>query len=158
MSAKSPFDDMIEDIKNRLKEKNNKTQELDEQIENERDDYENKKRNIDFVISFLEENDVDKEVKTVIHDTMYEGYLEQQEDEINELVSEKEKIQIQSEELKEQLSSLTEMRKDYHRDNNNLAVQKGICPFPNFCNRREYCTKDSCHYDGCSNGHPFRGV
>lgn len=37
-----------------------------------------------------------------------------------------------------------------------LAVQKGICPFPESCNEREFCTSDKCNADTCSNGYAYR--
>lgn len=37
-----------------------------------------------------------------------------------------------------------------------LAVNKGICPFPDQCDERFKCTKNSCSYDTCSNGFAYR--
>lgn len=41
-------------------------------------------------------------------------------------------------------------------DDENLATNKGTCPFPNECDERFKCTKSSCHYDTCSNGFAYR--
>lgn len=41
-------------------------------------------------------------------------------------------------------------------DISDLAVNKGICPFPNSCNKRDFCTKVYCNYNECDNGHCFR--
>lgn len=37
-----------------------------------------------------------------------------------------------------------------------LAVQKGICPFPDRCKERKYCTADRCNADVCDNGFAYR--
>lgn len=37
-----------------------------------------------------------------------------------------------------------------------LAVQKGVCPFPNECNKRFTCTADSCNADTCVNGFAYK--
>ena len=36
-----------------------------------------------------------------------------------------------------------------------LAVAKGVCPFPDSCNKRDTCTDDYCNADVCSNGHAY---
>ena len=40
--------------------------------------------------------------------------------------------------------------------NNNLAIQKGICPFDKECSLIKTCTKDYCNADTCSNGYAYR--
>lgn len=60
------------------------------------------------------------------------------------------------------LKPIGDQRKFWLRDeypesiNKKLAVYKGICPFPNDCNKRKTCTKDDCSADTCSNGYAYR--
>lgn len=37
-----------------------------------------------------------------------------------------------------------------------LAVESGVCPYPNQCQERKTCTKSYCSYDTCSNGWCYR--
>lgn len=75
---------------------------------------------------------------------------------LRELESERQRIKEEREyyvnDLMEELQLLVsnkkviaENKRIEDKRNNNLATQKGVCPFPSLCNKREYCTKDSCH-------------
>jgi hypothetical protein len=37
-----------------------------------------------------------------------------------------------------------------------LAIQTGVCSFPDSCNERKTCTKTYCNADVCSNGFAYR--
>jgi len=52
--------------------------------------------------------------------------------------------------------AIEKLQAEYERDNNNLAVQKGICPFPKECNLKDSCIKNYCNADTCSNGYAYR--
>jgi len=52
--------------------------------------------------------------------------------------------------------AIEKLQAEYEQDNNNLAVQKGICPFPESCSLVNDCTKDYCNADTCSNGYAYR--
>lgn len=41
-------------------------------------------------------------------------------------------------------------------DISNLAVRKGVCPFPRDCDLRFTCEKNYCNHDTCSNGFTYR--
>lgn len=41
-------------------------------------------------------------------------------------------------------------------DDEQLAVVRGVCPFPAQCNLRESCTLKRCNADVCSNGFAYR--
>jgi hypothetical protein len=51
--------------------------------------------------------------------------------------------------------SLRKLQGKFEEKNNNLATQKGVCPFPNACRERFYCT-EGCNADACDNGFAYR--
>jgi hypothetical protein len=51
---------------------------------------------------------------------------------------------------------MSKLQNEYEKQNGNLAVQKGICPFPEKCSVRNSCIKNSCNADVCSNGYTYR--
>lgn len=79
---------------------------------------------------------------------------------LNEFKKEYEnQIKEKEKEIKNVENAIKELEKiqaDYDREQRNLAVQKGVCPFPKECNERDYCTKDRCNADVCSNGYAYR--
>jgi hypothetical protein len=58
--------------------------------------------------------------------------------------------------LDQAIKGLKKVQAEYDRSKGNLAVQKGICPFPESCNEASCCTKDRCNADCCSNGYAYR--
>ncbi len=79
-------------------------------------------------------------------------------------------IDNQISDLNKQISKLQEERKvktnakeaiellqaETEKQNNNLAIQKEICPFPESCSLVNSCTKNYCNADTCSNGYAYR--
>lgn len=89
------------------------------------------------------------------------------EQKIEELKSEHRKLECKYEELQSEtdevvntwnnaVDAVKEMKRVWDRAHHNLAVQKGVCSFPNCCDAADYCTKDHCHFDTCANGHAYR--
>lgn len=86
---------------------------------------------------------------------------------INEMKQKQAEINEQIKELREQLKPYDEAIKalgelqnkhlhEKYKAEGKLAVQTGVCPFPDDCKHRDTCTVKSCNYDTCSNGHAYR--
>jgi len=54
------------------------------------------------------------------------------------------------------MKAIEKLQAEYEKENNNLAIQKGICPFPEDCNEKDSCIKNHCNADCCDNGYCYR--
>lgn len=87
---------------------------------------------------------------------MYKEIIQTIDDQIKDLgkqilqLQEERKIKTNAKETIELLQAETE------RQNNNLAIQKEIYPFPESCSLINFCTKNYCNADTCSNGYAYR--
>ena len=88
--------------------------------------------------------------------TMYIELIKDLQKEIEVFINEKIKIDKEINVRKDIVKNLRKLQAKIDRKEGNLAVQKGVCPFSSSCNKREYCTKDSCSADVCSNGYAYR--
>ena len=52
--------------------------------------------------------------------------------------------------------AIKSLQAEIERQNNNLSIQKRICPFPESCSLINSCTKNYCNADTCSNGYAYR--
>ena len=57
---------------------------------------------------------------------------------------------------KEAQKAIEKLQAEFEASHNNLAVQKGVCPFPESCNLVDSCTKNHCRADVSQNGHAYR--
>lgn len=80
--------------------------------------------------------------------------LQEKEQELRKLATE---YREKADKCREAIQGVRMMQGEEEKKKGNLAVQKGICPFPEACNKRYWCTKDRCNHDQCDNGHSFRG-
>ncbi len=72
---------------------------------------------------------------------------------INKDISELQKTKQTKVDAKEAIEKL---QTEYEKENNNLAIQKKICPFPEDCNLVDSCIKNYCNADVCDNGYAYR--
>ena len=87
---------------------------------------------------------------------MYKDIIRHLNGEIRALENQIYELSVKKQEREEALKTIKKLQAEEDRKAGKLAVQKGICPFPDSCNKREFCTKDRCNADVCSNGHAYR--
>jgi len=93
---------------------------------------------------------------------MFKEAIELTQEKLNKLNNELNQLKLHIKEkekdierTKEIIKELKIMQGNYDRENYNLSTQKGICPFPDQCNEKDFCTS-GCHADVCSNGFTYR--
>ncbi len=87
---------------------------------------------------------------------MYDKIIEDIQNKITEIDKKVKELQKEREVYLNFIKSVRDMKAVEDRKAGRLAVQKGICPFPDSCNQRNYCTADNCNADACSNGYAYR--
>ncbi len=87
---------------------------------------------------------------------MYSQIREEISAKIKEIDKQIKELQKEQKAYSDVIIAIREMQAVEDKRAGRLAVQKGICPFPNCCNQRNYCTKDSCNADVCDNGYCYR--
>jgi len=86
---------------------------------------------------------------------LYEKLIKEILEKKREIVEKISELQKQKRAYENVYNSIKELQSQYDKENNNLAYQKGICPFPKECDQKDYCTK-GCNADTCNNGHAYR--
>ena len=87
---------------------------------------------------------------------MYEKILTDIKEKMDKIKEQIKKFEKELKVYKDAYEAILKLQARYDKEMGNLAVQKGVCPFPEECNRREYCTTDYCNADACDNGHCYR--
>lgn len=87
---------------------------------------------------------------------LYKDIIQHLNDEIRALESQIYELSAKKREREKALQVIKKLQAEEDRKAGKLAVQKGIRPFPDSCNEREFCTKDNCNADVCSNGYAYR--
>ena len=87
---------------------------------------------------------------------LYKDIIQHLNDEIRALESQIYELSAKKQEREKALKAIKKLQVEEDRKAGKLAVQKGICPFPDSCNEREFCTNDRCSADVCSNGYAYR--
>jgi len=87
---------------------------------------------------------------------VYDKIIEDIQNKISDIDKKIKELQKEKEVYLNFIKSVRDMKAIEDRKAGRLAVQKGICPFPDSCNQRNYCTADHCNADACSNGYAYR--
>ncbi|MCD5384910.1 MAG: hypothetical protein LRZ94_01170 [Candidatus Pacebacteria bacterium] len=66
------------------------------------------------------------------------------------------KLGAEAKALDDECQALRAKLGEENRKLGRLAVQRGVCPFPESCNSRHTCTDTRCNADVCSNGYAYR--
>lgn len=87
---------------------------------------------------------------------MYKEILNNLHEELNLLNKEKCELIDRIKKKEKAYETIAELQAEQHKNEGKLAVQKGICPFPEECSLNKSCVKDRCNADTCSNGYAYR--
>lgn len=87
---------------------------------------------------------------------MYTEILKELADRIRELDKQIAELSGKRQQYIKALEVLRKLQAEEDAKAGRLAVQRGVCPFPNSCDEREYCTRDHCDADTCTNGYAYR--
>ena len=87
---------------------------------------------------------------------MYKEIIKSLTDQINEVNKQITDLQKNKQIKIDAKEAIKILQAEYERDNNNLAVQKGICPFPENCKLVKECVLNYCSADCCDNGYAYR--
>lgn len=87
---------------------------------------------------------------------MYTEIITDLKNRIAELTGQIIELDKKREQYKKGLEAIRKLQAEEDAKAGKLAVQRGICPFPNDCNEREYCTRDWCNADTCDDGRVYR--
>jgi hypothetical protein len=86
----------------------------------------------------------------------YNKVLEDMQAKIAEINGKIEELQKERSVYADVIEAITALKAAEDQRAGRLAVQKGVCPFPESCKERFQCTRDSCNADTCSNGYAYR--
>ena len=87
---------------------------------------------------------------------MYTDILKHIHGEISFLNKQIQELATKRQEHEKARDAIVLLQAEEDRKAGKLAVQKGICPFPDRCKERKYCTADRCNADVCDNGFAYR--
>ncbi len=87
---------------------------------------------------------------------MYKDILSHITKEISDIWKQEQELATKRQEREKARDAINLLQAEEDRKNGKLAVQKGICPFPNDCKEKRTCTKDRCNVDTCDNGFTYR--
>lgn len=87
---------------------------------------------------------------------MYKEIIKTLNEQISNLAKQIRELQDYQKIKTDARKAIEKLQAEYEKENNNLAVQKGVCPFPDKCNLKDECIKNSCNADVCDNGHCYR--
>lgn len=87
---------------------------------------------------------------------MYTDILNHLDTEIQNLQNQIYELSERKKEREKARESIRLLQAEEEKKVGNLAVQKGICPFPDACEKAKYCTLNRCNADTCSNGYAYR--
>ena len=78
---------------------------------------------------------------------MYTGILRDISKKIAVLNKQISELQKEVDDYNEGYLAINKLQKEYNKEKRKLAVQKGVCPFPDICNEADSCTLDHCNED-----------
>ncbi len=87
---------------------------------------------------------------------MYADILKHLAGEISSLNKQAQELLVKKKEREKAWEAIKLLQAEEDRKAGKLAIQKGICPFPNDCKERNYCIADRCNADTCDNGFTYR--
>jgi len=87
---------------------------------------------------------------------MYKEIIKILNQQISDIAKQIRELQSSQKTKMDAQKAIEKLQSEYEKDNNNLAIQKGICPFPESCSLVDDCIKNYCNADECSNGYAFR--
>ncbi len=87
---------------------------------------------------------------------MYKEIIKTINQQVNDISKQINQLQNDQKIKVEAMKAIEKLQAEYEKENGNLAIQKGVCPFPDSCSIATVCTKNSCNADTCSNGYAYR--